>query len=79
MQGHADATRAAGRRTQRGLQPGLQAAHGLHAVQGVRQSLAYFANSRESTNLQGPEKRYPPVTFPRVLTRLMTPCSKRPV
>ena len=33
-------------------------------VQGVRQSLAYFANARQSTNLQGPEKRYPPVTFP---------------
>lgn len=36
-------------------------------VQGDRYSIAYFANTRASTLLQGPEKKYPPITFPDIL------------
>ena len=36
-------------------------------MQGDRYSLAYFANCRNSTLLQGPAKRHPPITFPDIL------------
>lgn len=36
-------------------------------VQGDRHSMAYFANARGSTLLQGPQKKYPPITFPEIL------------
>jgi len=36
-------------------------------VQGDRYSIAYFANTRASTLLQGPEKKYAPITFPDIL------------
>ena len=36
-------------------------------MQGDRYSIAYFANARDSTSLQGPEKKYPPITFPDIL------------
>lgn len=35
--------------------------------QGDRYSMAYFANTRASTLLQGPEKKYAPITFPDIL------------
>lgn len=35
-------------------------------MQGDRYSIAYFANARDSTVLQGPAKKYPPITFPQV-------------
>ena len=38
-----------------------------HAMQGDRHSIAYFANARGSTLLQGPKKKYPPITFPEIL------------
>lgn len=37
------------------------------AVQGDRYSIAYFANTRANTLLQGPEKKYAPITFPDIL------------
>ena len=36
-------------------------------MQGDRHSMAYFANARGSTTLQGPKKKYPPITFPEIL------------
>lgn len=39
----------------------------LCSVQGDRYSLAYFANTRATTKLQGPKKKYPPITFPDIL------------
>lgn len=36
-------------------------------MQGDRYSIAYFANVRSSTKLQGPRKQYPPITFPDIL------------
>ena len=36
-------------------------------MQGDRYSIAYFANTRATTKLQGPDKRYPPITFPDIL------------
>lgn len=36
-------------------------------MQGDRHSMAYFANARGSTLLQGPKKKYPPITFPEIL------------
>lgn len=36
-------------------------------MQGDRHSIAYFANARGSTLLQGPKKKYPPITFPEIL------------
>jgi len=36
-------------------------------VQGDRYSIAYFANTRASTLLQGPEKKFAPITFPDIL------------
>lgn len=36
-------------------------------MQGDRHSIAYFANCTGSTVLQGPQKKYPPVTFPEIL------------
>ena len=36
-------------------------------MQGDRHSMAYFANARGSTLLQGPQKKYPPITFPEIL------------
>ena len=38
-----------------------------HAMQGDRHSMAYFANARGTTLLQGPKKKYPPITFPEIL------------
>ena len=38
-------------------------------VQGDRYSLAYFANARASTLFQGPQKKYPPITFPEILAQ----------
>lgn len=29
--------------------------------------MAYFANARGTTLLQGPKKKYPPITFPEIL------------
>lgn len=29
--------------------------------------MAYFANARSNTLLQGPQKKYPPITFPEIL------------
>jgi len=36
-------------------------------MQGDRHSIAYFANCTGSTVLQGPQKKYPPITFPEIL------------
>ena len=36
-------------------------------MQGDRHSMAYFANARGTTLLQGPNKKYPPITFPEIL------------
>ena len=36
-------------------------------LQGDRHSMAYFANARGTTLLQGPQKKYPPITFPEIL------------
>ena len=36
-------------------------------VQGDRYSIAYFANVQATTKLQGPKKKYPPITFPDIL------------
>ena len=36
-------------------------------MQGDRYSIAYFANTRAITRLQGPAKKYPPITFPDIL------------
>lgn len=36
-------------------------------MQGDRHSIAYFANCTGSTILQGPQKKYPPITFPEIL------------
>lgn len=36
-------------------------------LQGDRYSIAYFANVQATTKLQGPEKKYPPITFPDIL------------
>lgn len=36
-------------------------------MQGDRYSIAYFANARATTRLQGPAKKYPPITFPDIL------------
>ena len=41
----------------------------LDCVQGDRYSLAYFANARASTLFQGPQKKYPPITFPEILAQ----------
>lgn len=38
-----------------------------NAMQGDRHSMAYFANARGTTLLQGPKKKYPPITFPEIL------------
>jgi len=38
-----------------------------NVMQGDRHSMAYFANARGSTLLQGPKKKYPPITFPEIL------------
>ncbi|DBA67695.1 TPA: hypothetical protein ACH3X2_001286 [Trebouxia sp. C0005] len=38
-----------------------------NVMQGDRHSMAYFANARGSTLLQGPNKKYPPITFPEIL------------
>ena len=38
-----------------------------NALQGDRHSMAYFANARGTTLLQGPQKKYPPITFPEIL------------
>ncbi|KAL0034939.1 hypothetical protein WJX79_001693 [Trebouxia sp. C0005] len=38
-----------------------------HEYKGDRHSMAYFANARGSTLLQGPNKKYPPITFPEIL------------
>ncbi|DBB14242.1 TPA: hypothetical protein ACH3X3_001190 [Trebouxia sp. C0006] len=38
-----------------------------HEYKGDRHSMAYFANARGSTLLQGPKKKYPPITFPEIL------------
>lgn len=37
--------------------------------QGDRYSLAYFANARATTLFQGPQKKYPPITFPEILAQ----------
>ena len=39
----------------------------INVMQGDRHSMAYFANARGSTLLQGPNKKYPPITFPEIL------------
>ncbi|KAK9823692.1 hypothetical protein WJX72_004661 [[Myrmecia] bisecta] len=36
---------------------------------GPRRSIAYFANARASTILQGPLKKYPEITFPEILAQ----------
>lgn len=36
-------------------------------AQGDRYSIAYFANAQASTKLQGPQPKYPPITFPDIL------------
>ena len=33
--------------------------------------MAYFANARSTTLLQGPKKKYPPITFPQILAEKM--------
>ncbi|KAL0046651.1 hypothetical protein WJX82_006114 [Trebouxia sp. C0006] len=38
-----------------------------HEYKGDRHSIAYFANCTGSTVLQGPQKKYPPITFPEIL------------
>lgn len=38
-----------------------------NVLQGDRHSMAYFANAGASTRLQGPQKKYPPITFPEIL------------
>ena len=40
-------------------------------MQGNRHSIAYFANARGTTLLQGPKKKYPPITFPEILAEKM--------
>lgn len=40
-------------------------------LQGDRHSIAYFANARGTTLLQGPKKKYPPITFPEILAEKM--------
>ncbi|DBA78273.1 TPA: hypothetical protein ACH3X2_008221 [Trebouxia sp. C0005] len=37
--------------------------------QGDRYSLAYFANARATTLFQGPQKKYPPITFSEILAQ----------
>ncbi len=41
--------------------------HAVSALQGDRHSMAYFANVRAATVLQGPLNKYPPITFPQIL------------
>ena len=40
-------------------------------LQGDRHSIAYFANAQGTTRLQGPKKKYPPITFPEILAEKM--------
>lgn len=40
-----------------------------HAWQGDRYSIAYFANGRAGTILQGPKKKYPPIKFEQIVAQ----------
>lgn len=41
----------------------------VHVLQGDRYSIAYFANGRASTVLQGPKKKYPPIKFEQIVAQ----------
>ena len=38
-------------------------------MQGDRYSIAYFANGRARTILQGPKKKYPPIKFEQIVAQ----------
>ena len=42
---------------------------GTYCLQGDRYTLAYLANAQATTRFQGPEKKYPPITFPEILAQ----------